>query len=251
MQNSLDEKLKKTLASLHDVLAEMQIEAYLIGGQARNIWFMEKQPQPRITRDLDWAILDKEKLAQLKERLLEKENFTKTNNRNALISPDNIQVDMTAFEDSISEDEHLLGLYEVAQKGTQTFDFEGKSYQVATIPAIILLKLIAFSQRPEHRQKDIEDIAYMLHNFDIYQDEIYSLFLILEPEYISARYIGIKIKEIISESAHLQHIILGLLEKQIENPVESTMAQIMVKGTEKTEMFAIQQLSEMLTGLST
>lgn len=246
MNKNLDEKIRKAFVHLQNILDEMEIEAYIIGGQARNIWFIEQKPEPRVTKDIDLIINNVTTLDSLKQRLTQKEAYTESNIEDKLLSSEGIELDLITTEKLPK----FVGLKEISERGIELIEFEHKTYKVANIPSIVLLKLIAFSQRPENRQKDIEDIAYILTHFDIYQDKIYPLFTELDPAYISARFIGIKIKEIIGNSASLSATIKGLLQAQIANPKESTMAQIMVKGTEKPESFAIEQFKQLLQGLT-
>lgn len=49
---------------------------------------------------------------------------------------------------------------EVYQSGTEEVEMEtGHNFKIATLPSIVLLKLIAFDDRPEKRSKDARDIA--------------------------------------------------------------------------------------------
>lgn len=220
MNKHLDEKIQRTFIHLQNILDEMEIEAYIIGGQARNIWFIEQKPNPPFTKDIDLIINNLTILDSLKQRLIQQEAYTESNIEDKLLSPNGIELDLITSEKLPK----FVGLKEIAERGIELIEFEHQTYKVANIPSIVLLKLIAFSQRPENRQKDIEDIAYILRYFDIYQHEIYPLFTELAPEYISSRFIGMKIKEIIGDSVSLLATITGLLQAQMANTKESTMA---------------------------
>lgn len=68
------------------------------------------------------------------------------------------------------------GFKEVYHSGTQSVQMEtGHQFQVATLPSIVLLKLIAFDDRPEIRLKDVGDIANIItHFFDLQAELIYN-----------------------------------------------------------------------------
>jgi predicted nucleotidyltransferase len=245
MAGRLDEKTKKVLAYLQEVSDELEIAAYLIGGQARNLWFLDTFPQPPHTRDIDWVVgeTENEKLEALKMRLLA-DGFIQTPNPSTLISPEKVQIDISSFQDSEREDEPFLALREIYDNGIASFYFEGKNYHIATVPAIILLKLIAWHQRPEHRMKDIEHISYMLQYYDIYNDDGFLLFTELETDYIGARIIGRKIKYILSYSPDLKQFIAEILTEK-----SAKIAQIMARGTNIPESKFLAQLKELLTGV--
>ena len=125
-----------------------------------------------------------------------------------------------------------------------------KTYLVATLPSIILLKLIAWDNNPDYRGKDVEDISYIFDNFDIYTDDSYELFTEVEPQYISARTIGRKINYIIAESLDLKNQIIRIIENQIKNPDKSRFIRIILGKSDKTEQFVVTQLKELLTGIN-
>ena len=185
---SFEKQITSTIQTLKKVFDELEISAYLIGAQARDVWFLPKT-SPRITRDIDWVT-----------------------------------------------------------EGV-TFD-NGITYQVATLPSIVLLKLIAYADKPEYRAKDVEDIAYIFANFDIYTDDSFPLFTELEPEFISARTIGRKINYIVSNSHNLKSHVIQIIENQITKPEKSRFIQIMIGKSEQTERFIITQLKELLKGLN-
>lgn len=246
MAGRLDEKTKEVLAYLQAVSDELEIAAYLIGGQARNLWFLDTFPQPPYTRDIDWVVgeIDNEKIESLKMRLLA-DGFIQTSNPSTLISPEKIQIDIASFQDSTREQEPFLALREIYDNGIASFYFEGKNYHIATVPSIILLKLIAWHQRPEHRIKEIEHISYMLQYYDIYNDDGFLLFAELETEYIGARIIGRKIKYILSYSPDLKQFVMEILKNKADK-----IAQIMARGTNIPESKFFTQLNELLKGIN-
>lgn len=245
----LNERTAKIIETLHNVFNELSIDAYIIGAQARDIWFFPLR-NPRVTRDIDWVIADSNEnlFKELKSILVEREGFRETPNPLRLLTPDNIEIDLLPFDHP--EIPHFLGFHEIFERGTEDFIFDnGKTYQVATLPAVVLLKLIAWNNRPEKRGKDIEDITYILKHFDIYTDDGFILFTEIEPEFISARIIGRKINQIIGNSTDLKNHIISILENHIENPDTSKIIKIMVSQTEESNDFALQQLKELLIGI--
>jgi predicted nucleotidyltransferase len=164
-------------------------------------------------------------------------------------SPDGIAVDLIPFD--FPDTPHFIGLNEIFERGTEGVIFnDEKTYQVATLPAIVLLKFIAWDNRPEYRGKDIEDITYILKNFDNYTDDDYMLFDEIEPELISARAIGRKINYIIGDSLDLKNHFVRILNALIADPKKNKITEIMIRGTDENEDFALSLLKEMLKGVT-
>lgn len=246
---SFDKNIAETLYILRKTFDELDISAYLIGAQARDVWFFPIR-SPRITHDIDWVIAhsNEDLFKKIKQTLVEQEGFIETSNPLRLLTPNNIEVDLIPFDHP--ETPHFLGLTEIFERGIEELIFEdGKTYKVATLPAVVLLKLIAWDNRPENRRKDIIDITYIFEHFDIYTEDCYELFTELEPSYISARAIGRKINQIIGNTIDLKNHIILILENEVNNPNESKLIKIMVSQTEKTNDFTLQQLKELLTGI--
>ena len=246
---TFEEKITNTIVIVKKVFDELDIPAYLIGAQARDVWFLPRR-SPRITQDIDWVIADSnaDVFNELKTVLIEREGFTKTANPLKISSPDGIDVDLIPFD--FPDTPHFIGLNEIFERGTEGVIFnDGKTYQVATLPAIVLLKFIAWDNIPEYRGKDIEDIAYIFRNFDDYTDNDYMLFGEIEPELIPPRAIGRKINHIIGDSSDLKTAFIKILDTHVANPKKNKIAEIMIRGTDQNEDFAASLLAEILKGV--
>jgi predicted nucleotidyltransferase len=251
MKKTFSDKLTaKTFAVLQNAFDELAISAYLIGAQARDVWFLPIKSS-RTTSDTDWVIADSNEAVfkELKKFLIEREGFSETSNPLKIKSLDGIEVDLIPFD--FPDTPHFLGLYEIFERGTEgvTFD-DGRTYQVATLPAIILLKFIAFDNRPEYRSKDILDIGYILRRFEDDSDEYFILLAEMEDDkLVSARLIGRKINQIIGDSSDLKTVFIKILETHIANPKKNKIAEIMIRGTDENEDFAVSLLAEILKGV--
>jgi predicted nucleotidyltransferase len=118
------------------------------------------------------------------------------------------------------------GMLEVFEAGTKPVtDATGREFQVASLSAIVLLKLVAYDDRPEQRLKDARDIANILENyFELQANQIYDyhseLFAVEETEMnqlmledLAAVVIGREIKKIIQGNTPLLHRIQAILAK--------------------------------------
>jgi predicted nucleotidyltransferase len=243
------EGLKEILETLESVFSQTGIDFYyLIGAIARDIWFSQERITNRTTRDMDFAVMvsDKDQFKRAKELLIEEHKFSASSwNEFTLINPKGIVIDLLPFGEIEVQDgiiiEKGIGLHsikvngfkEIAKVGTASHTDEDKTFEVATLPSIILLKLIAYDDRPEHRQKDPQDIAQILAAyFDIEQNSIferhYDLFdLIDNRELVSAKAIGKEIRIILQENEALKQRVVSILTKHIANEQGNRFVEIM------------------------
>ena len=168
------EELPALFATLKRVFDKADVPFYLIGARARDVWFLPEK-SIRITKDINWSVASEEDaiFQEIKRQLIENEHFKETKNPYTLLSPKDMTVDFLPFLEASGK--RLGALKEVFERGTEGVMFDDDAtYQVATLPAIVLLKFIAWDDRPEYRLKDLQDIAVILDSyFDRFSDDIY------------------------------------------------------------------------------
>ena len=135
-------------------------------------------------------------------------------------------------------------------------------FKVATLPAIVLLKLIAFDDRPENRMKDARDIAnIILHYFDLQADFIYAnhsdifdrdtrALDDITLQEISGIVIGREIRRIADRNMQLQIRLTTILKLQLDLAENSAFIRNMVEETEMTLEEVAKWVSAILRGLS-
>jgi predicted nucleotidyltransferase len=138
----------------------------------------------------------------------------------------------------------------------------GHVFKVATLPAIVLLKLIAFDDRPEKRLKDASDIANTINlYFELQADLIYAehsdLFLVSEEQLnkislqeIAAVVLGREIKKIIDKNQLLLGRIKRILTDHVDQEEKSAFARNMAEETGSTLAEVVSWLKHMLIGVS-
>lgn len=155
------------------------------------------------------------------------------------------------------------GFKEIYQHGTAIFQVDtGHEFKIASLPAIVLLKLIAFDDRPEIRSKDASDINSILkHYFDLQSDFIFEnhadLFQNTElqekaiqlPE-IAAIVIGREIKKIIHSNEKLLQRITGIIQRFIEAKEKSSFIRIMLAADQSTVEDKCNLLRRLLEGMT-
>ena len=250
-------ELKEVFSAIEQAFKAIGIDFYIIGAIARDVWYAKGNKSFRRTKDVDFAVLvsSEEEYMALRKYLKEHYNFKDTKqNAFVMFAPGNIQVDILPFGEIEINDAidfkgqgltsiNVNGFSEVYQSGTTTIELlTGHNFKIATLPSIVLLKLIAFDDRPEHRTKDARDIANIIdHFFDLQADLIYGNHVdLFEDENdrrslqdISAIVIGREIKQICTGNNSLLERIQNILKAHIQMAETSPFIRNMVEETKK------------------
>lgn len=254
-----ESELKEVFDALEEAFKHLGIDYYLIGAIARDIWYARGNKSFRKTKDVDFAALvgSQAEYEAIRQYLKDHKQFQDTKgNSFVIMTRSGIQVDILPFGEIEIDDGVQLegqglssikvnGFKEVYNTGTQPVTMAtGHTFQVATLPAIVLLKLIAFDDRPDQRLKDAGDMANIIvHFFDLQTDLIYSeqnldLFegdeAYLEQQslqQIAAIVIGREIKQIIDDNEPLSKRIKAILEGQIAQKEDSAFMRRMSQET--------------------
>jgi predicted nucleotidyltransferase len=267
--------ITEMLYALQRGLEKFGIDFYLVGAVARNVWMtgINNIAPRRTTGDIDFAVLinDNGVYEALKTYLIITEGFQPyKGNEYVLIWKENLEVDLLPFGaiengdikftsnglglTSIS----LQGFTEIYNDGLPTLDLEGKhQFKFCTLPGIVLLKLIAWDDRPESRRDDIKDISDILnHFFEMNDNEIFEnhhdLFEKEEASLknIAARVMGREMSKIAKKNELLFSRIVGILDSNTLVSQNSEMAKIMVEYYDNTIDDNVQLLKHLRQGFS-
>lgn len=263
--------LKEVFDALEEAFYINQIDFYLIGAIARNIWYSLGSKSFRSTKDLDFAVLisNREDYEKVRSYLIDHKSFRAAkNNSFIMLSPSGIEVDILPFGEIEIDDEvtflgtglsniRVNGFMEVYQAGTEDIELKtGHNFKVATLPGIVLLKLVAYDDRPEIRSKDARDITNIItHYFDLQAEMIYKNHsdLFAEEEAtlneISATVIGREIDKIVANNPNLHQRLISIISKQIESKSNSSFIRNMVSESKSTVDEMIKLLKSLLKGI--
>ncbi|MEY4051217.1 MAG: hypothetical protein EBU05_05445 [Chitinophagia bacterium] len=267
--------ITEMLYALQRGLEKFGIDFYLVGAVARNVWMtgINNIAPRRTTGDIDFAVLinDNGVYEALKTYLIIREGFQPyKGNEYVLIWKENLEVDLLPFVAIDDGDTKftsnglgltsisLQGFTEIYNDGLPTLDLEGKhQFKFCTLPGIVLLKLIAWDDRPESRRDDIKDISDILnHFFDMNDNEIFEnhhdLFEKEEVslKHIAARVMGREMSKIAKKNELLFSRIVGILDSNTLVSQNSEMAKIMVEYYDNTIDDNVQLLKHLRQGFS-
>lgn len=267
--------ITEMLYALQRGLEKFGIDFYLVGAVARNVWMtgINNIAPRRTTGDIDFAVLinDNGVYEALKTYLIITEGFQPyKGNEYVLIWKENLEVDLLPFGAIDDGDTtftsnglgltsiSLQGFTEIYNDGLPTLDLEGKhQFKFCTLQGIVLLKLIAWDDRPESRRDDIKDISDILnHFFEMNDNEIFEnhhdLFEKEEAslKHIAARVMGREMSKIAKKNELLFSRIVGILDSNTLVSQNSEMAKIMVEYYDNTIDDNVQLLKHLRQGFS-
>lgn len=231
---------KEVFEIFDEIMQKYKIPYYLIGVSAIALELLKKNIKPsRGTKDIDFAIM----ISSTKEYQkiitdLESKGFTKVQapwtfyNKafNAVVDVlpfGEIEEEFTLNFDKRNIDLHVLGLKEVLADSREIY-IDEKLVQIPALQGMVILKLIAWSDRPEDRDQDPGDILKIIqHYFDYNYDEILENHNDIFPEgeldelKISARVLGRNARKYLQSSKKLEGRVLKILIENTSSPQNS------------------------------
>jgi len=272
--NSIREgELKEAFDALEEAFAATSTDYYIIGALARDVWYSRGSKTFRQTKDIDFAVLvgSTEDYNAVKQYLKENKSFVDSKGNSFVMhTPAGVQVDILPFGEIEIDNAvnfagagltsiKVNGFKEVYDSGTAEVEMEtGHNFKIATLPSIVLLKLISYDDRPEQRSKDPRDIANIItHFFDLQADLIYTkhndLFTEIDNdqtlEEISSIVIGREIKKICAANEILLNRLKQILQSHIDQNDESLFIRNMVAETKVTVEKSVRLLQNIRLSL--
>jgi predicted nucleotidyltransferase len=249
-------------------LLKLNIPYYLVGVSAVALELLKEGIKPsRGTKDIDFAIM----IASLDEfeqvvTELEVAGFNKVKAPWTLYHPQyNIAIDLLPFgqieeNDTVNFNErytdlHVLGFKEVMQHAISVA-IEEKFAQIPPLHGMVILKLIAWNDRPEERDNDLKDILLIIKEyFDFNSDEIYEFYFDTFPEefdkiIVAARVLGRKAGEIIKASEKVKIRVLDVLNNNTANFEKAPIAERWARENDWTIEYAISILKNIKLGIT-
>lgn len=260
---------KEVFEIIDKIMQQHKVPYYLIGVSAIALQLLKKDLKPgRGTKDIDFAIM----ISSTKEYQkitddLELQGFKKVQapwtfyNKafNAVVDVlpfGEIEQEFTLNFNKRTIDLHVLGLKEVLADSREIY-IDEKIVQIPPLPGMVILKLIAWSDRPEDRDQDPGDILRIIqHYFDFNYDEILEKHNDIFPETqmdelkISARVLGREARKYLNSSKKLESRVLKILHDHTTSPKTSDFLKkwAMIKDWDLS--YAEEILTEFKTGIT-
>ncbi len=261
---------KEVFEIIDQTMIDHKIPYYIIGVSAIALELLKNGIKPnRGTKDIDFAIMisTMNQYEKLSETLVNK-GFTKVKAPWTFYSqPFHVAIDILPFgeieeQDTMQFNErysdlHILGFKEVLEDSEQV-QIEEKIVNIPPLAGMIILKLIAWSDRPEERENDLSDILriiehYFDHNFNEIIESHHDIFG--EDEFdqilISAEVLGRKARKILAKSKELESRIIYVLEQNLKSEFQSTIARDWATKKDWTVEYALKVFKSLYTGMQT
>ncbi|MFB6319151.1 hypothetical protein [Saccharicrinis sp. FJH54] len=235
---------KEVFDIIDEIMIKHAVPYYLIGVNALALELLKDGIKPgRGTKDIDFAIM----ISSFDEyedisASLRKKDFNKVKAPWTFYSDKyNVAIDILPFgeveeRDTLKfndrySDLHVLGFKEILEDPEQV-QIEEKIANIPPLPGMIILKLVAWSDRPEERGNDLADILKIIeYYFDDNFDEIVEHHNDTFPEdgfdqlIIAAEVLGRKSKKYLDKSKTLMERIKTILENNLNIEIESDIAK--------------------------
>jgi predicted nucleotidyltransferase len=245
-----DEIVIKLLTAVIPTLKTAGIDYFVVGAFARDVTMLAKgytDTPTRKTKDVDLAVMvgslnEFEELKAVIGALADFSQHEKEPFR--FVFQNTYDIDFLPFGEIVNEKGQVELLakkaftlempgFDLVQQYTETVETEeGLTLKVSSLSGIVLLKLLAWQDRP-NRDKDIHDIEYILQNFmylhleEITEEELFDLYddeVKLFDQLVSARYVGRQMGKMLQGNTDLKKRVQKLLEEESN---KSGMARLM------------------------
>ncbi|MFQ5848910.1 MAG: nucleotidyl transferase AbiEii/AbiGii toxin family protein [Candidatus Methylomirabilales bacterium] len=181
---AIDPKAVFALKILAQVLAEDRRDVVLIGATVPQVRVRpdhEGEFRGRPTLDVDAVVTagSWEDYERIRRRLFEA-GFRPGTAPHQLLFGEDVMIDLIPYGPALVQNDRLewaetgrvistLGMEEAFASAEQVEVAPGFSLRVVTIPGLVLLKIVAYQDRPEERARDLSDIV---HCFEHYEEAI-------------------------------------------------------------------------------
>lgn len=258
------EGLKEVLQEVSAACQVLKIDFFIVGAIARNIWYVAHGEAPKDTKDIDFGVYipDTSKYIALKSKLQQDYSYRNCpNNAFCMFTPNSQQIDLLPFGAIEKENQviiagkglitiNLEGFQEVFNFGLQTIQLGNEQYTISNIPSIVLLKLIAFDDRPEYRIKDVKDINTICRYYPNLEDtfiwekhsDLYNE--VLSHQDVAMRVLGREMRKVAKTNLALHTRVVQILTKAID--LTSNLTKHMIQDSETD---TLEQKSKLLANI--
>jgi len=260
---------KESFDCIDEVMQELKIPYYLIGVSAIALELLKGGIKPsRGTKDIDFAVMissrsDYENISNA----LESKGFNKVAAPWTFYSDTfRVAIDVLPFGEieenytvNFNErytDLHVLGFREVMEEAVQV-EIEERIANIPPLPGMVILKLIAWSDRPEERENDLSDILKIIqHYYDLAWDEITEQhYDILDKDpfdqlLIAAEVLGRNSRLYLQKSQAISTRVLKVLETNLEDASKSAIARDWARKLNTDIEYAFTLLSAFQKGIT-
>lgn len=258
---------RETFECIDEVMRELEIPYYLIGASAIDLQLLKKGIRPkRATKDIDFAVMvsNLSEYERMRDALVAK-GFRKDPEPWRFLSDTYmIRIDvlpfggieddhMVSFSDRYT-DLHVLGFQQVLE-AAEPILVEESIANVPTLAGMVILKLIAWSDRPEKRTDDLPDILRIIdHTFDL-NDIAENHFDLLDADpfderVIAAEVLGRECRTYLAKSEAILTRVMQVLNDNLRDASTSVIARSWARSRDTEIEYSFQLLKVFHRGIT-
>ncbi len=263
--------MKEAFESLERAFRKFDVDFYLIGAFARDMWMnhLEDLPIRRTTNDVDFSLYVRNyrDYANLTQYLVDVEGFVRDDEPYRLYSKSGTMIDLIPFG-GIEQNNQVylegsppmtLSVFgnQVVFNHAESLEIEGSSFKICTLPGLCILKLIAGHEKADRMEKDMGDFYYILENyFEIAGDTIYDgefgdlIDEEFDPLVSSIKMLGRQMKPILTDSDILSEKIMNILNKLKEKFNDQEIDQMYLADPKDLKILRFKLVSTLSRELS-
>lgn len=277
ISGKIDPEKIKVLRNIKDVADDLGIPFFVVGAFAREVIFehIHQIPSPRMTEDIDIGVevANWEEFQLLKTTLLDRKILAETKSSHRFVDTESSMiVDILPYGGISGESKKIswppdydmvmsmLG-FEEAYRSALTVRLSRKpvlDILIPSVPALAILKLISWNDAYPTRERDAQDLLFILENYDAtgIEAQLYGTHvpLLTEEEYdtrlASVRLLGRDIAHVCEQAT--ANTLMAILVREIDEDQGFRLLTQMVKGTSfqgvKFEA-VLQLLKKLLQGI--
>ena len=238
--------------AVHTACTAEGIDFFIVGALARDLIFEHRHDiaPVRSTRDVDVAVIvaDWDEYRGLSAQLAREHGFREADRPHRLEAPSGTLLDLIPFG-AIETPDRAIGwppgeafvmstlgfreVYEFSLTGIIDGDY---GVQIASLPGISILKLLAWRDRRHETEKDAQDFCAVVVNYvEVIGDTLYEehddlLDEAYDEPVAAARILGRDSRPILNLSDELRHEVVALLEAGTDDLHASQLARAMGRG---------------------
>lgn len=265
---------KEVFDLIDDTFKSQRVPYYLLGATAISLELLKDGIKPsRGTKDIDFAIMVSSygDYQRIIEEIKKKGFINVTDPWTFYHKVYDIAIDILPFGE-IEEnntvnfnqrniDFHVLGMSTVlVTEGSNTVQIDEKIVNIPSLPGMILLKLVAWSDRPEKRENDLGDILLIISKyywfmFDFVHEHHPDLLDLLKDDgensqrIVAARVLGREAAGFLQYSHQLKERIFSVLEQNINSQFQSAIAKEWAGKLDESIEYALSLLEAFFTGI--
>lgn len=184
LQKQIPENILETLTSVTTIAGDLQIPAFIVGATARDIIleYVYRAGIRRATDDIDFgvAVESWEQYERLKAALISTGKFRADNKMEQRLwqgrGRDEMKIDLVPYggiESPVGTvtfpptefEMNTKGFAEAFQNSLKLKISDNSLIRIVSLPGLVMLKFVAYDDRPFERETDLQDIWYVLKNY--------------------------------------------------------------------------------------